>query len=284
MNNPDTLVISGASTKVVAFVGIFRALFEKNILKENLDGIKEIHTLSIGTLYSICLLLNIGERVIYECLTRCDFNECFDIDNINLNEITKSLGLLSHEVYFKKLMKCILLYKFKKEDITLKELYDYNPIDLYVKCVNVSKQCSVHFNHKTHPDMSIIKLLIMTTTLPIFFKPQKYKNDYYVDGGLSGNLPVEKVKSKNVLCIHIKRSMKNIDDEDIPLLGFLQNMCCVSSLSYNKYKHRTINIVIDLSTYDFNIDKNKKEKIIKMSYEQTLKRINDKSFNFNPKD
>lgn len=279
---PDTLVISGASTKVVSFVGIFRALFEKNILKENLGGIKEIHTLSIGTFYSLCLLLNISERVIYECLIRCDFSECFDIDNINLNEITKSLGLLSHEVYFKKLMKSVLLQKFQKDDISLKELYDYNPIELYVKCVNVSKQCSVHFNHKTHPDMSITKLLIMTTTLPIFFKPQKYKNDYYVDGGLSGNLPVEKVKSKNVLCIHIKRSMKNIDDEDIPLLGFLQNMCCVSSISYNKYKHRTINIVIDLSTYDFNIDKNKKDKIIKMGYEQTLKRINDKSFNYNP--
>jgi len=149
--------------------------------------------------------------------------------------------------------------------------------------VNVSKQSSVHFNHKDHPNMSVTKLLIMTTTLPIFFKPHKYKNDYYVDGGLSGNLPVEKVKSKNVLCIHIKRCMKNIDEETIPLLGFLQNMCSVSSLSYNKYKKHTINIVIDLSTYDFNIDKNKKEKIIKMGYEQTLKRINDKSFNYNPK-
>ena len=281
--NPDTLVISGASTKVVAFVGIFRALFEKNILKENLDGIKEIHTLSIGTFYSICLLLNISERVIYECLISCDFSDCFDIDNINLNEITKSLGLLSHEVYFKKLMKSVFLHKFKKEDITLKELYEYNPIELYIKCVNVSKQCSVHFNHKTHPNISLTKLLIMTTTLPIFFKPQKYKNDYYVDGGLSGNLPVEKVKSKNVLCIHIKRCMKNIDDEDIPLLGFLQNMCSVSSLSYNKYKKCTINIVIDLSTYDFNIDKNKKDKIIKNGYEQSLKRINDKSFKYTPK-
>ena len=166
--NPDTLVISGASTKVVAFVGIFRALFEKNILKENLEGIKEIHTLSIGTFYSICLLLNISERVIYECLIRSDFSECVDINNINLNEITKSLGLLSHEKYFKSLMKNIFMFKFQKEDITLKELYDYNPIELYIKCVNVSKQCSVHFNHKDHPNMSVTKLLIMTTTLPIF--------------------------------------------------------------------------------------------------------------------
>ena len=281
--NPDTLVISGASTKVVAFVGIFRALFEKNILKGNLEGIKEIHTLSIGAFYSLCLLLNINEKVMYECLIRSDFSEFFDIYNINLNEITKSLGILSHEKYLKSLIKNILIFKFQKEDITLKELYEYNPIELYIKCVNVSKQCSIHFNHKDHPNMSLTKLLIMTTTLPIFFKPQKYKNDYYVDGGLSGNLPVEKVKSKNILCIHIKRCMKNIDEEAIPLLGFLQNMCSVSSLSYNKYKKSTINIVIDLSTYDFNIDKNKKDKIIKMGYEQTLKRINDKSFNYNPK-
>ena len=283
MNKPDTLVISGASTKVVSFVGIFRALFEKNILKDDLDGIKEIHTLSIGAFYSLCLLLNISERVIYECLMRSEFSECLDADEINFNDISRSLGIISHEKYFRSLMKKIFMYRFEKEDITLKELYEYNPIDLYIKCVNVSKQSSVHFNHRTHPNMSVTKLLIMTTTLPIFFKPQKYKNDYYVDGGLSGNLPVEKVKSKNVLCIHIKRCMKNIDEEAIPLLGFLQNMCSVSSLSYNKYKNRTINIVIDLSTYDFNIDKDKKEKIIKIGYEQTLKRINDKSFNYNSK-
>ena len=280
---PDTLVISGASTKVLSFVGIFRALYEKNILKENIEGIKEIHTLSIGTFYALCLLLHFSERVIYECLIRSDFSECLHIDEINFNDITTSLGLLSHEVYFKKLMKSILRFKFQKDDITLKELHDYNPIELYVKCVNVSKQCSVHFNHKTHPDMSITKLLIMTTSLPIFFIPQKYKGEYYVDGGLSGNLPIEKVKSKNVLCIHIKRSMKNIDEEAIPLLGFLQNMCSVSSVSYNKYKSSTVNIVIDLSTYEFNINKNKKEKIIREGYEQTLKRINDKSFNYNPK-
>mgnify|MGYP006138718493 CR=1 FL=1 len=279
---PDTLVISGASTKVVSFIGIFRALYEKNILKEDLGGIKEIHTLSIGTFYSVCLLLKIRERAIYECLMCCDFSECLDTDGIDFNGIPQSLGLINHEIYFTKIMKSILRYKFNKNDITLKELYEYNPILLSVKCVNVSKQCSVHFTHKTHPNISLTKLLIMTTTLPIFFIPTKYKGEYYVDGGLSGNLPIEKVTSRKTLCIHIKRCMKNIDDEDIPILGFLQNMFSVSSLSYSKYKSSTINVVIDLATYEFNVDRTKKDRIVEEGYEQTITTLKNKQFKFTP--
>ena len=282
MNNPDTLVLSGASTKVMCFLGVFRALYEKGILKENLEGIKEIHTLSIGAFYSICLILKISEKALYECLIKCDFNNLIDKDEIELNDVIYSLGIISHENYFRKIMKHIFLHKFQKEDITLKELYEYNPILLNIKCVNVSKQCSIHFNYKKYPNISVTKLLIMTTTLPIFFKPLKYKGDYYVDGGLSGNLPVEKIKSKNTLCIHIKRASKSIDKEDIPLLGFLQRMCTVSSLSYKKYEKKSINIPINISTYDFNISKNIKDDSIKMSYELTLKRINDKDFYFTP--
>lgn len=280
MDVPDTLVISGASTKVICFVGIFRALYEKNILNKELTGIKEIHTLSIGTFYTLCMLLKISEKTIYECLIRSEFNECLDIDNIDFNGVVKNMGLISHEKYFRSLMKIILNNKFKKDDITLKELYDYNPIKLCVKCVNVSKQCSTHFNYKSHPDLSITDLLIMTTTLPIFFKPLKYKGDYYVDGGLSGNLPIEKVKSDRTLCVHIKRSLKDLDKEELPLLGFIQNMCSVSSLSYKKYKKNCINIFVNLSTYDFSINKQRKDELIKEAYEQTLKRIHEKDFSF----
>ena len=31
--------------------------------------------------------------------------------------------------------------------------------------------------------MNILKLLQMTTSIPIFFKPIKYKNNLYLDGG-----------------------------------------------------------------------------------------------------
>ena len=38
----DTLVLSGGGPSGIAFFGIFRSLFEKGVLNENLDGIKEI--------------------------------------------------------------------------------------------------------------------------------------------------------------------------------------------------------------------------------------------------
>ena len=281
MNKPDTLVISGASTKVLCFCGIFRALFEKNIVDVGLTSIKEIHTVSIGTFYSYCLLLGMSEKVIYECMINSDFRQCLNVDSIDFNSFIHSMGLVTHGDYFRKIMKIILLHTFNKPDITLKELHEYNPITLFVKCVNISTQSSVHFSHITHPNMSITELLIMTTTLPVLFRAQKYKGDYYVDGGISGNLPIEKVKSKNAICIHIKRSLIDIDKEEFPILGFLQNMCCISSVSYNKYKRRTINVIANISTFDFNVEREQKNTIIKKGYEQTLSRLNDEKFFYN---
>ena len=76
--------------------------------------------------------------------------------------------------------------------------------------------------------------------------------------------------------------MKNIDDEDIPILGFLQNMFSVSSLSYSKYKSSTINVVIDLATYEFNVDRTKKDRIVEEGYEQTITTLKNKQFKFTP--
>ena len=56
--------------------------------------------------------------------------------------------------------------------------------------------------------MNILKLLQMTTAIPIFIKPIKYKNNLYLDGGLSGNCPMEINDSKNYLCIYIVNKNK----------------------------------------------------------------------------
>ena len=48
----DTLILSGGGPSGIAYIGIFKALFEKGILKQGLSGIKEIITTSVGILFS----------------------------------------------------------------------------------------------------------------------------------------------------------------------------------------------------------------------------------------
>ena len=80
-NNIDTLVISGASTKIITFIGIFRALYEKGLLPNDLNGIKHISCVSIGYFYSILLALKISERFSYECILKTDFLKLLECEN-----------------------------------------------------------------------------------------------------------------------------------------------------------------------------------------------------------
>jgi NTE family protein len=284
----DTLVISGASSKVISFIGIFRALKDKNILSD-FKNIKEIHTLSIGTLFSYSILFNLGEKLMYECLLQTDYNYCLDSKEIDFDNIINTMGFFSNVHFFESIVKSMCQYRFKKDDVTLKELYEYNPKKLYVKCVNVNTKQSVHFNKDDHPDLSITKLLIMTTCIPIMFKPIEYKNNYYIDGGLTGNLPIELVTSNDVLCIKVSEYEKDtecntIKEADIPLLNFLLNIATCSSLNYNNYKNKIIDVSIDIPTHEFDIDAEKKDYIMKESYKQTIKRISEKDFEYNNED
>ena len=48
----------------------------------------------------------------------------------------------------------------------------------------------------------------MTTCIPFFFKPIKYNNDFYADGGILCMMPFIK-KYKNYLGIHIHAEKKD---------------------------------------------------------------------------
>lgn len=280
----DTLVISGASSKVISFIGIFKALTDHKIY--DIDKIKELHTLSIGTLYSYSILFKLDHSLIYECLAQTDYSHLVNPDEIDFDNIVNTLGFFSNIRFFEVIVKNMCQYRFKKDDITLKELYEYNPIKLYVKCVNVNTKQSVHFNKDDHPDISLTKLLIMTTCIPLFFKPVEYKNNYYVDGGLTGNLPIELVKSSNILCIKISETKKDernnyIKDTEYPILTYLMNLLTCSSVNYEKYSSKMIDVVINIPTHDFNISDDQKIYMTSESYRQTIERLKDKRFDYN---
>ena len=274
----DTLVISGASTKIISFIGIFRALYEKQILSPDLNNIKHISCVSIGYFYSILLSLRISERFCYECILKTDFMNLLDLDSISIDSLIQDMGLIDHSKIARPI-EIILKDILKKDNVTLKELYNKTQIKISVKCVNVTKSETYFINHETDPDLEVLHLLLMTTAIPLFFKPVLYNDNYYIDGGLSGNLPIEgiDVKKDNYLGIYISGN-KEIDfkKESVPILAFLNKMLTVSSTKLDLYLKRSIVLIMDEDSTQFEFTNQEKQKMIDNAYKNTILQIKDK--------
>ena len=274
-DNIDTLVISGASTKVIAFLGIFRALYEKDILYSDFKNIKHISCVSIGFFYSILLSLRISERLCYECILKIDFMKFLDLDNISIDSLIQDMGFIDHSKVARPI-EIILKDIFKKDNVTLKELYEKTKIKISVKCINVNRQQVEIIDHINNPEIPVLQLLLMTTAIPTFFKPIKFNDNYYVDGGINGNLPIEALDSDKYLCINICQSINKFEESEFPIIPFLLKVVCISSVSYDKYIDRTIKISLDVGTINFDISEEEKQKIINNAYKNTIQQIKDK--------
>jgi len=268
----DTLILGGCSTKVPTYVGIFKALYESGILTKDLQGIQHIITCSIGLLVSLYLLLGVNLQVQEITVLEADFSKLIDIDNLDIHSLLIDLGLFDNHLV-PTLIKGVLQEKYKKDDMTLKELYELNPILVTVKCVNVTKGCNEYINYRTDPDLSILTLLQMTTAIPIFFRPITYNNCQYVDGGLTGGYPVELVKD-NYLGFNINGTLKNDESnslfESIPIIKYMLSLLKINTMDYsNLPEQNTITYETDIHFTNFDIPINKKKELIQIGYDTT---------------
>ena len=275
----DTLILSGGGPSGVSYFGIFQSLFEKNIINENLDGIDEIITTSAGIFPSVCLLIKFKIELCKEIVMNYDLMKLIDHENLTIDDFLVDFGFFSTDK-IGQFVQNILKHKLKKDDITLKELYDYNNTKLTVKVFNATKKQLEYISHETDPDLSLIKLVQMTTAIPGFFKPVKYNDCLYVDGGLRGHFPIEVCKSDNYLGLFIRGGTvpKNGVLEMFPILEFIYSLMInqdqtVYDIKNNKINKRIIYCKIDYGL-NFDMKKEDKLKLINMGYELTNNHIN----------
>ena len=167
----DTLIFSGASTRGVIFFGCLDYLIENNLIDKDLKNIKKILCVSASFLFILTvLLLNYDYEYIKEEIFNFDFNECLNINDLSLKSFIDDYGFINYNknhIYIKNLLK----QKYNVEKMSLLKLYKLTGKHIVVKVVNVSKDCVEYIDHINNPKMNILKLLQMTTAIPIFFKP-----------------------------------------------------------------------------------------------------------------
>ena len=87
-------------------------------------------------------------------------------------------------------LSSLIQSKFGRPDITFQDLYEKTGNELVVTAACINRRTQRFFHRSHHPDMSVIRAVRMSISIPIFFTPVKFEDSYYCDGGLLNNFPL----------------------------------------------------------------------------------------------
>ena len=269
----DTIILSGGSSKGIGYIGAFYAILNNNLF--NMKDIKNILGCSVGSIFGFMLLIDFNITMIYKLLQKIDI---INFEKFNIDEMFLDNGIFNNNS-IKIFLKTCLKYKYNINDITFIELYKKTNINFVVKVYNLSLQKNEHFSHKNHPNLSVIDAIQISSCIPILFKPIKYNNNYYIDGGINNSIPFFKKKIyKNYILIYITSINNNLNNnnlinyENMNYIEYINNIFNITILNYNKKNKRHIRLIIDLELTNFNI-KNILDDIIINCYNQTINHI-----------
>ena len=269
----DTLILSGASSKGIGYVGVLYALLKKDLI--DMKKIKNIIACSSGAIFGFMLVLNFSINAMYKLLQNIDLINLNDFDS---DELFIDNGIFNNNSVYSFFKTCLKI-KYNLNNINFKDLYEKTKILFIVKVYNLSIQKEEYFSYKNKPNMSVLDAIQMSTCIPIIFKPIKYDDNYYVDGGTVNNIPhLKNKKYKNYLLIYIT-SINNdlktpVNYDNIDFIDYISKIFNIVTSSKKSKNKRNIRIVIDLEPTNFYV-KSVLDDIILDSYEQTLKHIKD---------
>lgn len=246
------LVISGGSYNGIKMYGVLHELAKKQFY--DIKNIESIYCTSVGSLIGTMLSLKIDNDVIYDYVHKRPWYKISNIKNISFQK----KGLLD-KAFIEDIMEPVFQSKNLKMNITLKELFKYTSIDLHIYSTKLTDMSLVNISHKTHPTLPVIDAIYMSSAIPYFLEPHFYNNDFYIDGGVLCNYPLDHCDKDEdtILGIRTKNSSKyslnnGADSTLIEYFIYLNKNLfkCISTTPSKKIKY---NIIVDVDDMDHSI-------------------------------
>ncbi len=183
------LVLSGGGPAGFSIYGAISNLSKENIWY--LKDIEKIYGTSIGSFIAVVISLNYEWETLDDYFMKRPWNEVVNIDPGMFIDAYKSKGILD-ESYVKECIKYLFTAKELNENITLKELYDYNKINLYLYTTEINNDIleKIELSHYNYPDLPVVKALSMSMAFPFIFQPICNNEKCFIDGGLLNNFPI----------------------------------------------------------------------------------------------
>lgn len=251
------LVIGSGGARGILALGTLHELQKDGVL----DNVRTFHGTSVGAL--LCAGLILGEscetlldRIIKYPL-RCQSTgaQGFGLDS------GKSL-----RGFIKKVLRC-------RHDVTLQSLYTKTRKTLYICVCNVTKQCVEYWSHRTHPDMSLLRALQCSCTIPFIFKPVKIKTssgsksnnvcaNLYVDGAVGRHIPRAETPER-ALTLHFSSVPS-------PISSWAEYLTALGNVQDTATTRYVISLESDIDPFSFEFSKEDAHTYFRMGQDQAL--------------
>jgi predicted acylesterase/phospholipase RssA len=187
-NKIKHIVISGGGTFFCTAYGVLKESNLRGFWK--IEDIQSIYGTSAGALTALLLSLKIDWELLDNFLINRPWHKVFNIDIDSLFHSFTECGILNKKVIenaYEPLFKSVDI----PLDITMKDYYDYNGIELHLFTTELETFSSIDISYKTHPEWKLLDAIYASCCLPILFCPMVHNNKIYLDGGFMNNYPLK---------------------------------------------------------------------------------------------
>ncbi|MGK8688617.1 patatin-like phospholipase family protein [Bacillus cereus] len=200
------LVLAGGGGKGAYHIGVWKAFNEYGIS----DNICAVSGTSVGALNAA--LFSQGDYRIAEAIwSNIEPNQILSIDTTQYiskmigskylaNSITTPLIKLAKTGVFSRSGMLEIINQYININYISKSI-----IPCYATCCKIPSLKETYFSLKGESEKNIISILLATSALPLVFEPEEINGDFYIDGGLKDNIPIEplyKTGYRNIIVVH----------------------------------------------------------------------------------
>jgi predicted acylesterase/phospholipase RssA len=181
------LVLSGGGPIGISFLGALEYLSNEKYI--NNDEIESIYATSIGTVMATILCLNYDWPTINKYIIERPWQHIFKVNAKQIMDIYSNKGLYDITV-IEKIFKPLLEAKDLLLTITLKEFCAYCKKDLHFFAFDLNTYQTIELSNKDYPDLSLLKAIYISCSLPGIVIPTIMDDKCLIDGGSLANFPL----------------------------------------------------------------------------------------------
>ena len=182
----ENLVLSSGGMLGISYIG-FHKYIEENY---SFDNIKTILGVSAGSVYGLVLTLGFTCQEITDIFLNLDLVDIIDLNIDKFLMMIDQKGLLDTKI-LKNVLYDILATKKIDPHITFKQIYDQYHKSFLIGVTNFTHYRFEILSYHNYPNMPVLDAILMSSCLPIIFKPTIFNDNLYIDGGVIAKFPID---------------------------------------------------------------------------------------------